>query len=206
VGGRRDVLQQQVEQGPQRFALLTLGQRRAAGLGVAVDDRELDLLLVGAEVEEQLQHLVHDVADARVGAVHLVDHEDHRQPRLERLAQHEAGLRQRPLAGVHQQEDSVDHRQATLDLAAEVGVAGRVDDVHLHLAVAHGRVLGEDRDALLALELHRVEHPLGDVLVRAERARLPQHRVHECRLAMVDMGDDGDVADVLAGDGHGHPS
>ena len=66
------------------------------------------------------------------------------------------------------------------------------------VAVADGGVLGEDRDALLALEVHRVHHALGDVLVGAERAGLPQHRVDERRLAVVDVGDDGDVSDVVA--------
>ena len=44
---------------------------------------------------------------------------------------------------------------------------------------------------------------VGDVLVVAERARLPEHRVDERRLAVVDVGDDRDVADVLAGFEHG---
>ena len=65
-------------------------------------------------------------------------------------------------------------------------------------AVADGGVLGEDRDALLALEVHRVEDALGDVLVLAEGAGLPEHGVDERRLAVVDVGDDGDVADVCA--------
>ena len=64
--------------------------------------------------------------------------------------------------------------------------------------MADGRVLGEDRDPLLALEVHRVEHALGDVLVLAEGAGLPEHRVDERRLAVVDVGDDRDVADVCA--------
>jgi hypothetical protein len=55
----------------------------------------------------------------------------------------------------------------------------RVDDVDLRAAEADSRVLGEDRDALLALEVHRVEHALGDVLVRAKRTGLPQEGVHE---------------------------
>ena len=131
----------------------------------------------------------------------LID-EDHGQPRLERLAEHEARLRQRALARVDEQEHAVDHRQAALDLAAEVGVARRVDDVDLRPAVADGRVLGEDRDALLALEVHRVEHALGDVLVRAERAGLPEQRVDERRLPVVDVRDDRDVAELLAGRGH----
>ncbi len=45
------------------------------------------------------------------------------------LAQHEAGLRQRALGGVNEEDDAVDHGQAALDLAAEVGVAGGVDHV-----------------------------------------------------------------------------
>ena len=71
---------------------------------------------------------------------------------------------------------------AALDLAAEVGVAGRVDDVELDVAVADGGVLGEDRDPLLALEVHRVHHPLGDVGALAKGARLPQHRVERRQL------------------------
>ena len=68
--------------------------------------------------------------------------------------------------------------------------------------VADGGVLGEDRDALLALEVHRVEHALGHVLVRAKGAGLPQHGVDQRGLAVVDVRHDRDVAYVLAGEGH----
>ena len=163
---------------------------------VAVDDRELDLALVGVEVEEELVHLVDDLGDPRVRPVDLVDDQDDGQLRLERLAQHEPGLGERAFAGVHQQEDAVDHRQPALDLAAEVRMARRVDDVDLRPAVAHGRVLGEDRDPLLALQVAGVHDALADVLVLAERSGLPEHRVDERRLAVVDVGDDGDVADI----------
>jgi hypothetical protein len=78
-------------------------------------------------------------------------------------------------------------------------VAGRVHDVELHAAVAHRRRLGHDRDAALALLVHRVEHPVREVLVRGEHARLAQHRVDQRRLPVVDVGDDRDVAYVLTG-------
>ncbi len=64
----------------------------------------------------------------------------------------------------------------------------------------HGGVLGEDRDALLALEVAGVHDPVGDTfeLVGGERAGLAQHRVDERGLAVVDVRDDRDVAEVVA--------
>ena len=166
--------------------------------GVGVEDGEADLVLVGVEVQEQLLDLVHHLGDAGVGPVDLVHHQHDRQPGLERLAQHEAGLGQRALRRVDQQQHAVDHGQPPLDLAAEVGVARGVDDVELHAAPAHGRVLGQDGDALLPLEVARVHDPVGQLLVGAEGAGLAQQGVDQGRLAVVDVGHDGHVPDVVA--------
>ena len=198
VLGRRDAFEDQLAQRLQVTALDVGFERRPTGACIRVDDRELDLVLVGAEIEEELVHLVEHLGDARVGPVDLVDDKDHRQARLERLAQHEAGLWQRTFARVDQEQHPVDHRERALDLTAKVGVAGRVDDVERHVAVAHRRVLGEDRDALLALEVVRVHDPLVDVLIGAKGARLPQERVDERRLAVVDVGNDRHIAQVVA--------
>src|SRR5450759_1505472 len=73
-----------------------------AGLGLAVDDRKVDLGLVGVEIKEKLVGLVDHLRDSGVRAVHLVDHEYDGQPPRHCLAQHEPRLRQRPFAGVHQ--------------------------------------------------------------------------------------------------------
>jgi hypothetical protein len=112
-------------------------------------------------------------------------------------------LRKRPLGGVDEQKRAVGHHQRALDLAAEVGVTGRIDDVDLVAAVAKARVLGEDGDPALPLEVARVHDPLGHLLVVAERPALPEHEVDERGLAMVDVGDDGDVAQIRAS--HGSP-
>ncbi len=198
VLGRGDALEDQLAQRLE-VAALDLGvERRPARARVGVDDRELDLVLVGAEIDEELVDLVDDLRDARVGPVDLVDDEDHGQVRFERLAEDEAGLRERTLARVDEEQHAVDHGERALDLTAEVGVAGSVDDVERHVAVLHRGVLGENRDALLALEVVRVHDPLVDVLVGAERARLPQERVDEGGLAVVDVGDDRHVAQVVA--------
>src|SRR3954454_12969335 len=169
---------------------------------VRVHDRKLDLQAIRVEIEEQLVHLVHDLGRPRVAAIDLVDHEHDRQLQLQRLSQDEPRLRQRPLGRVDEQQHAVHHRQGALHLAAEVGVARRVDDVDPRVAERHCRVLGEDRDALLALEIHRVHHALGNVLVLAERAGLPEHRVDQRRLPVVDVRDDRDVPQVIAASEH----
>ena len=166
--------------------------------GVGVEDGEIELVLRGVEVDEQVVDLVEHLGRARILPVDLVD-DDHRdQGGLERLLQHEARLGQGALSRVDQQQHAVHQGQRALDLAAEVGVARGVDDVDLHVLVVHGRVLRHDRDALLPLEVDRVHDPLDDVLVGAEDAGLPEHGVDQRGLAVVDVGDDGDVSDVRA--------
>ncbi len=169
-------------------------------------------MVVVEEVHEELVGLVDDLRDPGVAAIHLVDHEHDGHVGVERLAQHEAGLGQRALGCVDQQHDAVDHRQAALDLTTEVGVTGGVDDVDGHRlavgrrsCVVHRGVLRENRDALLALELARVHGAVGHALglMLGERTGLAEHRVDKSCLAVVDVRDDRDVAEVDAGFGHG---
>ena len=85
-------------------------------------------------------------------------------------------------------------------------MAGRVDEVEDVVLAVAGRVgepdgLRLDRDAALALDVHRVQHLRGH-LARLERAAALDQPVGQRRLAVVDMRDDGEVAD--AGEvGHG---
>ena len=137
--------------------------------------------------------------------VDLVDDHDGPVAQLQGLPQHEAGLRHGAFGGIDQQQHAVHHVQHALHLAAEVGVAGRVHDVDLDGAVADGRVLRQDRDAALALQIVRVHHPFGHVLVVAENFGLLEHRVDQCGLAVVDVRDNGDVADTFLLD-HTNPA
>ena len=130
-----------------------------------------------------------------VAAVDLVDRHDRPEPERQRLPGDEPRLRHRPLGGVHQDQHAVDHAQDALDLAAEVRVARRVDDVDLDALPADGRVLGQDGDPPLPLERVRVHDALFDLLVGAERPRLPEHLVHQGGLAVVDVRDDGNITD-----------
>ena len=103
------------------------------------------------EVEEQVLDLVEHLVGARVGAVDLVDHDDGRQVGGDRLRQHVAGLRERAFGRVDEEQHAVDEGQGPLDLAAEVGVTRRVDQVDLDPAPGDRGRLGQDRDPALTL-------------------------------------------------------
>ena len=121
------------------------------------------------------------------------------RPPARALLEHEAGLRQRAFGGVDQEDGAVDHGEGPLDLAAEIGVARRVEDVDLDALPDDRAVLGGYGDAALALEVHAVHEAFLGLLALAEHAGLAEHGVDEGGLAVVDVGDDGDVPDCGIG-------
>jgi len=71
-----------------------------------------------------------------------------------------------------------------------------VHNIDFCAGIEHGRVLGKNRDAALAFQIVRVHDALGDGLVVAERAALAEHGVNQRGLAVIHVGDDGDVANT----------
>ena len=160
------------------------------------DHGKLGLLFARAELDEEVEDFVDDFLRARVLAIDLVDHDDGFEIQLERFAQHETRLRHHAFGGVDQQEHALHHLQNALDLAAEVGVTGRVDDVELDVAVANRGVLGKNRNTALFFERVGIHHTRFDVLALAKDAALLEHRVDEGGLPMIDMGNNSDVTNI----------
>ena len=172
------------------------------GAGVAhqrrgVDHREVELLVGGAQAHEEIEGLVQHPVGTGAVAVDLVDHHDGAQAPGEGLLGDEAGLGHGAVHGVHQQQHRVHHGEHALHLAAEVGVAGGVHDVDAVAVPADGGVLGQDGDATLPLQVVGIHDAIGRGRTLVQGSGLLQEFVHEGGLAMVHMGDDGDVAQLL---------
>jgi hypothetical protein len=73
-------------------------------------------------------------------------------------------------------------------------VPRRVDDVDLHIVIKDRRVLGQDRDATLALKFVRIHHALGHSFIGAEGAALLQHGIHQRGFAVIDMRDNRNIS------------
>ena len=144
------------------------------------------------------------------GQVDLVEHRHDLMARIERVVDVGERLRFDALAGVDHQQRSFAGRQRPRDLVGEVDMAGRVHQVEDVILAVLGVVvqphgLRLDGDAALALDIHGIEHLFlaRHFAIRQPAGHLDQ-AVGQRRFAMVDMGDDGEVADVGNGDGcHG---
>ena len=155
-------------------------------------DDFLDLLADALRLGGGKVDLVQDHDDLVVGVDGLVD-----------VGQR---LRLDALRGVDDEQRALAGAERARDLVGEVDMAGRVDQVEdVVLAIvgavveAHGLRL--DGDAALLLDVHVVEHLLGHLAQFQPAGGLDQP-VGERRLAMVDMGDDGEIADVGERCGH----
>src|SRR5690606_32111260 len=133
--------------------------------------------------------------------VDLVEHRYHFQPLLHRGVAVGDRLRLHALGGVDHQQRAFAGGQRTAHLVAEVDVAGGIDEVEeVRLPVARGvghrDGLRLDGDAALALDRVGVEH-LGFHLARRQATAQMDDAVSQGRLAVVDVGDDGEIADLL---------
>ena len=156
---------------------------------------------VGRVEADDLLDLPLRLVDLRARQVDLVDDRDD----LEAAVDGEVGVGERlrldALRGVDDQQRAFAGGQRARHLVGEVDVAGRVDQVEdVGLAVLRRVVQADgvrlDGDAALALEVHVVE-VLGLELARLEGAGDLEETVRQRRLAVVDVGDDREIADLL---------
>ena len=199
----RDMLEHGVEQGLHVFARLVEFHRRPAVEAGGIDDREIELLVGGAQLVEQVEGQVDRIVGIGSIAVDLVDQHDRAQAKRQRLLGNETGLRHRAFGSIDQQHHAIDHAEHALDLAAEIGVARGVDNVDMHAFVFDRGVLGKNRDAAFLFQVVGVHDALDQLLVCGEGAGLAEKLVDQGGFTVVNVSDDGDVANRTSGHGEG---
>ncbi len=144
----------------------------------------------------------------RVGRrqVDLVEDGDERQALAHREMDVGEGLGLDPLGRIDDQDRPVAGLEAVAHLVGEVDVARRVDQVEaIDQAVVRAVLETDgprlDRDALLALEVHRVED-LAHHLPPLDRVGQLEEPIGERRLAVIDVGDDREITEALLRDRH----
>ena len=154
--------------------------------------------LAGRDADDVLD-LGDDTVRFGRGQVDLVENGEHLDALLDGGVAIGHRLRLDALAGVDHQQRTLAGGQRAAHFVTEVDVTRRVDEIKA-VGFAVARLVGErgglrlDGDATLALEVHRIEH-LRLHLAVCEPPTLLDEAVGQRALAVVDVGDDGEVAD-----------
>ncbi len=146
-------------------------------------------------VAEQVGDLGGGAVGIGLRQIDLVHHRDDVEAVLDREICVRERLRFDPLRGVDDEDGAFTRLQRPGYLVREVHVTGRVDEVELVPLPRHAHGLCLDRDPPLALQLHRVEHLFSHV-ARGDGVRHLEDAIGERRLAVVDVRDDREVADL----------
>ena len=196
---RGDALENHIKQRGHIAAEFCVVSRRVAILRAGVNVRKVQLLIRGAQGDEQLEHLIQNPIRPRMIAVNFIDHHNRLRARFQRLAQHKASLRLRPLLRIHEQQHAINHTERPLHLAAKIRVPRRVHDIHVMPAILKRRIFRLNRDALFALEVHRIHDPLllRNRLIRPKCPRLLEKTVHQRGLPMIHVRNNCNVTDKL---------
>ncbi len=160
--------------------------------------REQDILLLAAD---QVDHLILHLVDHGRVHVDLVQHGDDLQIVPQRQIEVRDGLGLNALRGVDHQQRPLAGGDGPRNLVGEVDVSRRVDQIqYIGLSVPgfvlHLDGVALDGDALFALEVHVVQHLRLHFALR-QRVGLLEQPVGQRTLAVVDVGDDAEVAYVF---------
>ena len=151
--GRLDVVHDRIHQRLEVYPLGFGGVTCSTIPPGAEYHRAIELGVGCAEVHQQLERLVNHLIDPRIRPVDLVDDDDNRKVKLERLAQYKPGLGHRAFGRIDQQQHPVDHLEHPLDLSAEVGVSGGVNNVDLYAFVLGGGIFRKNGDPAFPLDV-----------------------------------------------------
>lgn len=159
--------------------------------------REIENLVGGIELGEQIEDLIDHPAAAGGRLVDFVDDNDDRKVILQGFFQNKVGLRHRSFLGIDKEQGTISHAQDALYLPAKIGVAGGINDIDPIILVLIRAVLGSDGNAALPFQIHGVHHSFGDFLVVAEHTGLFEKLVHQGCFTMINVGNNRHVTNLL---------
>ena len=130
-------------------------------------------------------------------AVDLIEDDDGVQANFKGLGEDKAGLRHRPFLGIDEEQNTIDKAEDPFDLAGKIGMAGGVDNIDFKVFKEYTGMFCEDCDPALFFLVVAVHYSFRDLFVVAKDIGLFKQAVEQGGFSMVDVGDDGDIANFF---------
>ena len=185
----RYVIQYRVKERREVFALFIRITRRCTRPSRTEYDRAVELFVGGVEIDEKFQNFVLHLRDARVGAVDLFT------TIISLWLSSSAFCMTKRVCGMGPSAASTSNNTpftilSTRSTSPPKSAWPGVSIIFILTRDNERCVLCEDRDAAFAFEAVGNHHSLFNDLIFPECSALPEHLIHERRLAVVDVRDD----------------
>ena len=166
--------------------------------GPAIDARgvnnwKVQLLISSTKFVKQIKCSIDNKIWTRTWLVNLVHNQNWAQTQGQSFLGHKTSLWHGSFLRINQQHNAINHRQRTLDLTTEVGVAWGVHDIDVGALPADRAIFSQNGDATLALDSVVVHHGIHNFFVVCKCAGLAKQLVNHGCFAMVNVGNDGDI-------------
>ena len=194
----RNVFQNYFEQRLQRIAFLIHGQLGNTVTGGSQNNRELQLIFICIQFNEQVQNFINNLINTLVRTVNLVDDNNRFQVLLQCFTQYVFGLRHRAFISINQQQYAINHGQYALYLAAKISMARGVKDVDFYAFMHNCSIFGKDCDTTLTLQSIGVHNAVLYMFISTENTALLQHSINQSGLAMVNVGDNCYITNIIS--------
>ena len=158
--------------------------------------------MLAAKFCEQLEGFVERCCGSAIGAIDFIDHDDRANASLQRFFKYKSSLWHRAFCRIDQKQCTIRHTDDPLNLATEVGVTWRIDQVDFHAAILDCNVFGENRNPAFPFQVVRIEDALTAKFGDSVLAALAQQAIDKRRFAMVNVGNDDDVSDIFSTQGY----
>ena len=162
-------------------------------LRTGVNDGEIQLLIGGIELDEEVKDHVQHLVRPSIFPVDFIDDNDRPRLVLQGFAQDKLGLSLRAVMRVDDQQHAIHHLHDAFHFPAEIGMTGRINDVDVVILVFESGVLRLDGDPFFFFEVHRVHDSFLDLLIRPESAGLTKQLVDKRGFSMVHMGNNCNI-------------
>ena len=196
--GSRNIIQDSIEKRLHILILYREVQSGASCLGGSEHKRTVQLFVIGIQIHEKLQNLIHNSDGPCLRTVNLIHTHNNGKLQLQSLAQHEFCLGHRAFKSIHHQNNPVHHFKNTFHFTAEIRMSGGINNIDLSSFIRNGRIFGKNGNTSFPLNSIGVHDPLRHILVFPENTALLQKLIHQSCFTVVNVSDNSHISHIFS--------
>ena len=133
--------------------------------GRCIDNREIKLIFISTQFDEQIQNFINDFFRTSTGTIDFVNDNDWCQMLFQSFLQNKTRLRHGTFKSINDKQNAINHLHDTFYFTAKIGVTGRIQNVDLFPLILDSSIFGKDRDTAFLFNIVRIHCTIANFRV-----------------------------------------